>query len=157
MNNNNIIVDMKSPTPLDEYRYSTKGVVAIFISKKDSSSSYSLELRDKSLVKPILLDSCIGSMLDVWKLIEIFRVDAYKTNKIVNVHDMNSNATYKKISIATTLKQEEIEEAVERQAKLVISTRRRMGNTPYHSRKTKKVDMRAHDRTRYASSSSRGV
>jgi len=70
---------------------------------------------------------------------------------------MNSNATYKKISIATTLKQEEIEEAVERQAKLVISTRRRMGNTPYYSRRTKKVDMRAHDRTRYASSSSRGV
>jgi hypothetical protein len=141
MNNNNIIVDMQSPTPLDEYRYSTKGVVDIFISKKDSSSSYSLELRDKSLNKPILLDSCIGSMLHVWKLIEMFRVEAYKSNKIVNVHDMNSNATYKKISIATTLKQEEVEEAVERQSRLAKSTRRRMVvGTPYSNRKRKPID-----------------
>ena len=141
MNRENLIVDMQSPTPIDIYRYSSKGVVDISF-YKGNSSSYSIEVKTSS-TKPILLENCSSSMLQVWNLIEMFREKANRDNKIVNVYDVDSHSVYKKITLATTLNQQEIQEALERQSKLVKSTRRRMVvGTPYHSRKRKKIDSR---------------
>ena len=141
MSRENLIVDMQSPTPIDIYRYSSKGVVDISF-YKGNSSSYSIEVKTSS-TKPILLENCSSSMLQVWTLIEMFRKNANRDNKIVNVYDVDSHSVYKKITLATTLNQQEIQEALERQSKLVKSTRRRMVvGTPYHSRKRKKIDSR---------------
>ena len=141
MSRENLIVDMQSPTPIDVYRYSSKGVVDISF-YRGNSSSYSIEVKTSS-TKPILLENCSSSMLQVWNLIEMFREKANRDNKIVNVYDVDSHSVYKKITLATTLNEKEIQEALERQSKLVKSTRRRMVvGTPYHSRKRKKIDSR---------------
>lgn len=142
MNRENIIVDMKSPTPIDLFRYNSKGVVDIFISKLDGRN-FTIEIRDSSINEPVLLENCTNAMLKVWYLVEIIRKKAVVDSKIVNVHDLDSKSTYKKISLATTLKQEEIEEAIERQSRLAKSTRRRMVvGTPYNNRKRKPIDPR---------------
>ena len=142
MSRNEMIVDMKNPTPIDLYRYSSKGVVDISFYKSDSSG-YSLEIHDSSSKEPLILEDCSSSMLKTWKVIEILRKKAYVDNKIVNVLDRDSKATYKKLSLANTLLEEEKQEAVERQAKRTVSVRRRMVvGTPYHSRKRKKIDSR---------------
>ena len=141
MNRDDMIVDMQSPTPLDLYRFKSNGIVDIVYYK--SGSSYSLEIHDSSTDKPLVLENCSSSMLKTWKVIEILRKKAYVDNKIVNVLDRDSKATYKKLSIANTLLEEEKQEAVERQAKRTVSVRRRMVvGTPYHSRKRKKIDSR---------------
>jgi len=152
----NLIVDMQSPTPIDVFKYNSKGVIDIYISKLDGKN-YTIDIRDSSIDKPILLENCTNAMRKVWQLIEMFRKKAFVDKKIVNVYDIDSKTSYKKISLATTLKQEEVEEAIERQRKLAVSSRRRFGNTPFHSRRSKKVDMRVYDRSRYASSSSKGI
>jgi hypothetical protein len=136
-----IIVDMDSPTPLDLYRYSSSGTVDIRISK--NSSRYSLHIDDSSLDNPIVLTNMSKSMLQTWELIEMFRQKAFQENKVVNVHDEYARTSYKRITLATTLKRKEVAEVLERQAKRMASTRRRMvvDNT-YHKRKGKLVDPR---------------
>ena len=79
MSRNEIIVDMKNPTPIDLYRYSSKGVVDISFYKSDSSG-YSLEIHDSSSKEPLILEDCSSSMLKTWKVIEIFRSKAFKEN-----------------------------------------------------------------------------
>jgi len=137
----NIIVDMDSPTPLDLYRYSSSGTVDIRISK--NSSRYSLHIDDSSLDNPIVLTNMSKSMLQTWELIEMFRQKAFQENKVVNVHDEYARTSYKRITLATTLKRKEVAEALERQAKRMASTRRRMvvDNT-YHKRKGRLLDPR---------------
>ena len=157
MNRDRLIVDMESPTPIDVHRFKSKGVLDICIEKVSSNRKYSLSIKDSSTDDIVLLEECCSSMLIVWKLIEVMRSTAYKSNKTVNVLDIDSRCSYKKITLATTLKQEEIEETIERQAKLAVNTRRRfVVDTPYRKR-TKKLDTRVFDRTRYASSTGRGV
>ena len=136
-----IIVDMQSPTPLDLYRYSSSGVVDIRISRQ--GTSYTIKVDDDSLDKPILLENVSISMVQTWNLIEVFREKAYQENKVVNVYDEYSRTSYKRITLATTLSRLEKAEALERQAKRMASTRRRMvvDNT-YHKRKGKLVDPR---------------
>jgi len=136
-----IIVDMQSPTPLDLYRYKSSGVVDIRISRK--GTSYTIKVDDNSLDKPILLEDVSISMVQTWNLIEVFREKAYQENKVVNVYDEYSRTSYKRITLATTLSRLEKAEALERQAKRMASTRRRMvvDNT-YHKRKGKLVDPR---------------
>lgn len=136
-----IIVDMDSPTPLDLYRYSSSGTVDIRISK--NSSRYSLHIDDSSLDNPIVLTNMSKSMLQTWELIEMFREKAFQENKVVNVHDEFARTSYKRITLATTLSRLEKAEALERQAKRMASTRRRMvvDNT-YHKRKGRLLDPR---------------
>tara|TARA_R100001443_G_scaffold4211_3_gene12484 strand:- start:888 stop:1346 length:459 start_codon:yes stop_codon:yes gene_type:complete len=136
-----IIVDMESPTPLDLYRYSSSGTVDIRISK--NSSRYSLHIDDSSLDNPIVLTNMSKSMLQTWELIEMFREKAFQENKVVNVHDEFARTSYKRITLATTLSRLEKAEALERQAKRMASTRRRMvvDNT-YHKRKGRLLDPR---------------
>ena len=142
MNKDNIIVDMKNPTPIDLYRYSSKGVVDILF-YKGNSSGYSLEIHDSSSKEPLILEDCSSSMLKTWKVIEIFRSKAFKENKIVNVHDKDTNAKYKKLSLANTLYQQDVEETIENQAKASARFRRKMVvENKYHSRRTKKIDPR---------------
>ena len=136
-----IIVDMDSPTPLDLYRYSSSGTVDIRISK--NSSRYSLHIDDSSLDNPIVITNMSKSMLQTWELIEMFRQKAFQENKVVNVHDEYARTSYKRITLATTLSRLEKAEALERQAKRMASTRRRMvvDNT-YHKRKGRLLDPR---------------
>ena len=142
MNRDNMIVDMKNPTPIDLYRYSSKGVVDISF-YKSGSSGYSLEIHDSSSKEPLILEDCSSSMLKTWKVIEIFRSKAFKENKIVNVYDRDTNAKYKKLSLANTLYQQDVEEAIENQAKASARFRRKMVvENKYHSRKRKKIEPR---------------
>ena len=136
-----IIVDMQSPTPLDLYRYSSSGTVDIHISRKDKD--YTIKIDDTELDKPILLENISINMVKTWELIEVFRKKAYKENKVVNVYDEYSRTSYKRVTLATTLNGLEEAEAIERQAKRMASTRRRMvvDNT-YHKRKGRLLDPR---------------
>ena len=136
-----IIVDMDSATPLDLYRYSSSGTVDVNISK-NGSSRYTIIIDDSSLDKPIVFNMS-KSMLQTWELIEMFRQKAFQENKVVNVHDEYARTSYKRITLATTLKRKEVAEALERQAKRMASTRRRMvvDNT-YHKRKGRLLDPR---------------
>ena len=96
-------------------------------------------------------------MLKNWQVVEIYRRKAYKDNKSVDVYDVDKKTSFKHISILDSLNQQEIAEAVEKQAKRAVNIRRRMVvDTPYRKR-TKKLDTRVFDRTRYASSTGRGV
>ena len=80
-------------------------------------------------------------MLKNWKVVEILRKKAYRDNKVVNVHDLNTKAIYKRITLATTLKQEEVEEAVIQQAKRINNVRRRMVvGTPFRNTKQKSIN-----------------
>ena len=133
-----IIVDMQSPTPLDLYRYSSSGTVDIRISK--NSSRYSLHIDDSSLDNPIVLTNMSKSMLQTWELIEMFRQKAYQENKVVNVHDEYARTSYKRITLATTLKRKEVAEALERQAKTMANSRRRFGVTPTKRTRGRLVD-----------------
>ena len=136
-----IIVDMQSPTPLDLYRYSSSGTVDIRISRH--GKDYTIKIDDTELDKPILLENISISMVKTWELIEVFRKKAYKENKVVNVYDEYSRTSYKRVTLATTLNELEEAEAIERQAKRMASTRRRMvvDNT-YHKRKGRLLDPR---------------
>ena len=136
-----IIVDMQSPTPLDLYRYSSSGTVDIRISRH--GKDYTIKIDDTELDKPILLKDISISMVKTWELIEVFRKKAYKENKVVNVYDEYSRTSYKRVTLATTLNGLEEAEAIERQAKRMASTRRRMvvDNT-YHKRKGRLLDPR---------------
>ncbi len=136
-----IIVDMQSPTPLDLYRYSSSGIVDIRISRH--GKDYTIKIDDTELDKPILLENISISMVKTWELIEVFRKKAYKENKVVNVYDEYSRTSYKRVTLATTLNGLEEAEAIERQAKRMASTRRRMvvDNT-YHKRKGRLLDPR---------------
>jgi len=136
-----IIVDMQSPTPLDLYRYSSSGTVDIRISRH--GKDYTIKIDDTELDKPILLENISISMVKTWELIEVFRKKAYKENKVVNVYDEYSRTSYKRVTLATTLNGLEEAEAIERQAKRMASTRRRMvvDNT-YHKRKGRLLDPR---------------
>jgi len=140
MNKDNIIVDIKSPTYIDSYRFKSYGTVDIYIYKKNGKNSYTLEIKESNK-KDLVLENCSTSMLKNWKVIEILRKKAYRENKIVNVHDLNTKATYKRITLATTLKQEEVEEAVIRQAKRINNIRRRMVvGTPFRNTKQKSIN-----------------
>lgn len=136
-----IIVDMQSPTPLDLYRYSSSGTIDIRISRQ--GSSYTIKVDDSTVDAPVVLDNLSLTMIKTWQLIEIIREKAFKDNKVVNVYDEYSRTSYKRITLATTLNKVEKAEALERQAKRMASTRRRMvvDNT-YHKRKGKLVDPR---------------
>ena len=112
MYKDNIIVDMKFPTLIDSYRFNSYVIVDIYIYKKNGKNSYTLEIKESNK-KDLVLENCSTSMLKNWKVIEVLRKKAFIDNKIVNVHDLNTKATYKRITLATTLKQEEVEEIVE--------------------------------------------
>jgi hypothetical protein len=89
------------------------------------------------------IDNVATSILNVWNLIEAVRSSAYDNRKTVNVVDENSKTTYKRLTLANTLSEIEKAEALERQAKRIKATRRRMVvDNKYHSRKRKKVDPR---------------
>ena len=134
----------------------SNGIVAIYISR-GKNSSYTLEIKDTSTNHSMVLENCSSSMLKNWQVVEIYRRKAYKDNKSVDVYDVDKKTSFKHISILDSLNQQEIAEAVEKQAKRAVNIRRRMVvDTPYRKR-TKKIDTRVFDLTRYASSTGRGV
>ena len=137
----NIIVDMDSPTPLDQYRFKSCGTVDIRITRP--TNNYCIRIDDSSLDNPIVLKNVSLTMLQTWQLIETFRARAYQENKVVNVYDEYSRTTYNRLTLANTLTQQEIAESQERQANRMASTRRRMVvDNRYHKRKGRLLDPR---------------
>ena len=141
MNRQNLIVDMHDPTPIDSYRYKSVGEINIYYSK-NLSSAFSMTIVN-SEGESNTIDNVATSILNVWNLIEAVRSSAYDNRKTVNVVDENSKTTYKRLTLANTLSEIEKAEALERQAKRIKATRRRMVvDNKYHSRKRKKVSPR---------------
>ena len=141
MNRENLIVDMQSPTPLDVYRFSSKGCVDILFYKV-GASKYTIEIKDASK-DDVVLDSVCNNLVQLWTIVEVIRAKAYRKSKTVDVYDVDAKTRYKKITLATTLDKQEREEARERQIKRIKNTRRRMlVDNKYHSRKRKKVSPR---------------
>ena len=127
-----IIVDMQSPTPFDEYRYKVESNVEIFISRDIASRKYILEIKENGESKTILQN---------WTLIEMIRENSYRENKRVDVHNVEKGVSYKKITLATTLDGRERGEALEKQVQREKSFSRKMVvGTPYMSRKPRKYD-----------------
>jgi hypothetical protein len=136
-----IIVDMANPTPLDLYRFSSKGLVRIYFSK-NSSTKYSIEIKDDS-TDDIVLDDICNNLVQLWNIVEILRKKARSESKTVDVYDVDCRTSYKKITLATTLDKEERAKALERQIKRTKSVRRRMVvDNKYHSRKGRVVTPR---------------
>ena len=138
MNRDNLIVDMESPTPIDVHRFSSTGVIDINISKTLNSRYYSLQIINSVENTNTTIDDVSTSLLGIWQLIEIIRRDAYTKRMIVNVNDLDSRTSYKKLTLANVLQEQELQEMLERQAKRMANTRRRMVvENKYHSRKTR--------------------
>ena len=138
MNKDNLIVDMESPTPIDVHRFSSTGVIDINISKTLNSRYYSLQIINSVENTNTTIDDVSTSLLGIWQLIEIIRRDAYTKRIIVNVNDLDSRTSYKKLTLANVLQEQELQEMLERQAKRMANTRRRMVvENKYHSRKTR--------------------
>ena len=138
MNRDNLIVDMESPTPIDVHRFSSTGVIDINISKTLNSRYYSLQIINSVENTNTTIDDVSTSLLGIWQLIEIIRRDAYTKRIIVNVNDLDSRTSYKKLTLANVLQEQELQEMLERQAKRMANTRRRMVvENKYHSRKTR--------------------
>ncbi len=133
-----IIVDMQSPTPFDEYRYKVESNVEIFISRDMASRKYILEIKENGESKAKIESKTI---LQNWTLIEMIRENSYRENKRVDVHNVERGVSYKKITLATTLNGKERGEALEKQVQREKSFSRKMVvGTPYMSRKAKKYD-----------------
>ena len=138
MNRDNLIVDMESPTPIDVHRFSSTGVIDINISKTLNSRYYSLQIINSVENTNTTIDDVSTSLLGIWQLIEIIRRDAYTKRIIVNVNDLDSRTSYKKLTLANVLQEQELQEMLERQAKRMANTRRRMVvENKYYSRKTR--------------------
>ena len=136
MNNNNLVVDMESSTPIDEYRFKSVGAVNIYYSK-GLDKKYSL-LIDYVGNEKKSIDNITSSLINLWHIIEAMRSKARSDNMIVNVIDKDAGTRYSRITLATTLNQVEKAEALDRQIKLARNTRRRMVvQNKYHSRKRK--------------------
>jgi len=133
-----IIVDMQSPTPFDEYRYKVESNVEIFISRDMASRKYILEIKENGESKAKIESKTI---LQNWTLIEMIRENSYRENKRVDVHNVERGVSYKKITLATTLNGKERGEALEKQVQREKSFSRKMVvGTPYMSRKARKYD-----------------
>jgi len=133
-----IIVDMQSPTPFDEYRYKVESNVEIFISRDIASRKYILEIKENGESKAKIESKTI---LQNWTLIEMIRENSYRENKRVDVHNVEKGVSYKKITLATTLDGKERGEALEKQVQREKSFSRKMVvGTPYMSRKARKYD-----------------
>jgi hypothetical protein len=133
-----IIVDMQSPTPFDEYRYKVESNVEIFISRDIASRKYILEIKENGESKAKIESKTI---LQNWTLIEMIRENSYRENKRVDVHNVERGVSYKKITLATTLDGKERGEALEKQVQREKSFSRKMVvGTPYMSRKARKYD-----------------
>jgi len=133
-----IIVDMQSPTPFDEYRYKVESNVEIFISRDMASRKYILEIKENGESKAKIESKTI---LQNWTLIEMIRENSYRENKRVDVHNVERGVSYKKITLATTLDGKERGEALEKQVQREKSFSRKMVvGTPYMSRKPRKYD-----------------
>ncbi len=133
-----IIVDMQSPTPFDEYRYKVESNVEIFISRDIASRKYILEIKENGESKAKIESKTI---LQNWTLIEMIRENSYRENKRVDVHNVEKGVSYKKITLATTLDGRERGEALEKQVQREKSFSRKMVvGTPYMSRKPRKYD-----------------
>ena len=133
-----IIVDMQSPTPFDEYRYKVESNVEIFISRDMASRKYILEIKENGESKAKIESKTI---LQNWTLIEMIRENSYRENKRVDVHNVEKGVSYKKITLATTLDGKERGEALEKQVQREKSFSRKMVvGTPYMSRKPRKYD-----------------
>jgi len=133
-----IIVDMQSPTPFDEYRYKVESNVEIFISRDIASRKYILEIKENGESKAKIESKTI---LQNWTLIEMIRENSYRENKRVDVHNVERGVSYKKITLATTLDGRERGEALEKQVQREKSFSRKMVvGTPYMSRKARKYD-----------------
>ena len=138
MNRNNLIVDIESPTPIDVHRFSSTGVIDINISKAIGSRCYSLQIINTVENTNTNINDVSSSLLGIWQVIEIIRKNAYSKRIIVNVNDLDSRTSYKKLTLANVLEQQELQEMLERQAKRMANTRRRMVvDNKYHSRKTR--------------------
>ena len=142
-----IIVDMANPTPLDLYRFSSKGLVRIYFSR-NSSTKYSIEIKDDS-TDDIVLDDICNNLVQLWNIVEILRKNARRESEtladVLNSlgYDVDGKTSYKKITLATTLDKEERAKALERQIKRTKSVRRRMVvDNKYHSRKGRVVTPR---------------
>jgi len=136
-----IIVDMANPTPLDLYRFNSKGLVRIYFSRSNSTK-YSIEIKDDS-TDDIVLDDICNNLVQLWNIVEILRKKARSESKTVDVYDVDGKTSYKKITLATTLDKEERAKALERQIKRTKSVRRRMVvDNKYHSRKGRVVTPR---------------
>jgi hypothetical protein len=133
-----IIVDMQSPTPFDEYRYKVESNVEIFISRDMASRKYILEIKENGESKAKIESKTI---LQNWTLIEMIRENSYRENKRVEVHKVEKGVSYKKITLATTLDGRERGEALEKQVQREKSFSRKMVvGTPYMSRKHRQYD-----------------
>jgi len=132
-----IIVDMQSPTPFDEYRYKVESNVEIFISRDIASRKYILEIKENGESKAKIESKTI---LQNWTLIEMIREQAYRDNNQVDVHNTYKNTSYRRITLATTLTGREKGEAIERQATRDRNIRRRMVVETPVNRKPKKYD-----------------
>ena len=133
-----IIVDMQSPTPFDEYRYKVESNVEIFISRDIASRKYILEIKENGESKAKIESKTI---LQNWTLIEMIRENSYRENKRVDVHNVERGVSYKKITLATTLDGKERGEALEKQVQREKSFSRKMVvGTPYMSKKPRKYD-----------------
>ena len=149
MNNNKLVVDMESSTPIDDYRFKSVGTLNIYYSK-GLDKKYSLlidsvdnENNSKTLGVGVSIDNVTTSLTNLWHIIEAMRSKARSDNMIINVVDTDTNTKYSRITLATTLSQVEKAEALDRQIKLARNTRRRMVvQNKYHSRKRKKLDPR---------------
>lgn len=138
MNRNNLIVDIESPTPIDVHRFSSTGVIDINISKAINSRCYSLQIINTVENTNTTINDVSSSLLGIWQIVEIIRKNAYSKRIIVNVNDLDSRTSYKKLTLANVLEQQEEQEMLERQAKRMANTRRRMVvDNKYHSRKTR--------------------
>ena len=133
-----IIVDMQSPTPFDEYRYKVESNVEIFISRDIANRKYILEIKENGESKAKIESKTI---LQNWTLIEMIRENSYRENKRVDVHNVERRVSYKKITLATTLDGKERGEALEKQVQREKSFSRKMVvGTPYMSKKPRKYD-----------------
>ncbi len=133
-----IIVDMQSPTPFDEYRYKVESNVEIFISRDIVNRKYILEIKENGESKAKIESKTI---LQNWTLIEMIRENSYRENKRVDVHNVERGVSYKKITLATTLDGKERGEALEKQVQREKSFSRKMVvGTPYMSKKPRKYD-----------------
>ena len=133
-----IIVDMQSPTPFDEYRYKVESNVEIFISRDIANRKYILEIKENGESKAKIESKTI---LQNWTLIEMIRENSYRENKRVDVHNVERGVSYKKITLATTLDGKERGEALEKQVQREKSFSRKMVvGTPYMSKKPRKYD-----------------
>lgn len=138
MSRDNILVDMQSPTPLDNYRYKVESLLEIYISRDMESRKYILEIKEngESLTR---IES--NTILQNWTLIELIREKAYRDSKQVDVHNVDRGYSYKRITLATTLDGKERGEAIEKQIQRDKSFSRKMVvGTPYTRRKARKYD-----------------